>query len=154
LRKRKSLRKHLKSNIKAEKISGVAHLHLVEGQHNHTHSITPISASEVEKLEAINPDYVKELFSIINKSMELEKEEMNRYFDAIQKEQENDELAIIAEDAINSKQLKYATSLIIVLVIASAGFAYYGFKEIAYAIIGTLLIAIINGIFRKKDTKK
>jgi len=65
----KSLRKGIKRNP-TEKVS--KNLHLVKGEHSVIHSHTPISADEIERLQAINPDYVDRLFSIMEKSVEVE----------------------------------------------------------------------------------
>ncbi len=155
-KKRRTLKKHLKENKKTEKVS--KSMHLVAGKHEHniTHSIAPISASEIEKIEAINPEYVNRLFNIVEKSLDLEKQEMEKYFEAIDHEQQNDELEIIAKNERTIKSLQYATGLTVFLIIVSLIFAFKGQEGIAVAIVTVLLVSIIKGIFSKnkdKDTK-
>lgn len=139
--------------METEKVS--KNLHLVAGKHEHniTHSVTPISASEIEKLEALNPQYVDRLFNIVEKSLEIEDKEMNRYFNTIEQEQSNDELAIISKDNMTTKSLQYATAITIFLIIAALVFTYFGFEYIAYIIVSVVIIAIIKGIFSGSSSK-
>lgn len=129
------------------------HLHLVSGQHNHkhTHSVTPISADEVEKLHNIDPALVPRLFNIIENSLEAEKEETKKFYEAVEREQENDKLAISSKYDSDKKAMNYAFITIFFLMIAGSILIYFGFELIGGAIVTTVLLGVAKAMLSKKD---
>ncbi len=144
----KSLRKGIKRNP-TEKVS--KNLHLVKGEHNITHSHAPISADEIERLEAINPEYVNRLFSIMEKSIEVEEKEVELYFEAVDKEQNNDELSIIEQSELANKSLTYSVFILIFLILSSLGFTLLGYPIIAGMIISSVIGVVIKAVLSKKE---
>ncbi|WP_455755935.1 hypothetical protein [Sulfurimonas sp.] len=145
----KSLRKQIKRR-KVEKVTTTQNLHLLAAKHEHahTHSVAPISASEIEKLEAINPDYVDRLFSIMEKSVAVEEKEVNMYFEAVAKEQENDELYIYAKTDISKTAIHFSTGLVIFLILSAIGFAYFDLVYIAGALVTTVIGVVVKAIMK------
>jgi hypothetical protein len=153
----RSLRKQKKAYLKhspTEKVSN--HLHLVAGEHkhNHTHSITPISADEVQKLNDINPVYVDRLFDIIDKSLESERQESISYYKAVEKEQQNDELSIIKKSEDATKAMRYAFSAISFLMLCGSLLIYFNHELIGGTVVTTVLLGVAKAMLSKKDKNK
>lgn len=149
---KKSLRKNIVHH-QAEKVS--KNLHLVRGEHkvNHSHSHAPISADEIEKLVSINPVYADRLFDIMEKSVSLEGREVELYFEAVRKEQENDELAIISQEKIATQSLYISSAIILFLIISSIAFVYLKESWIAFAIVSTVIGVVIKALMGKSEKK-
>ena len=137
---RKSLRKAKKQREKAS-LKESHSLHLVGGRldHNHniTHSHTPISASEIEKLDAINPEYTKELLSIMKTTIENDRYETESFYKSVDKEQENDRREIESNFEQKTRSAKYAFSAIGILLFAGISLIIYGANIDNDLIIGT-----------------
>jgi hypothetical protein len=125
------------------------HLHLVAGQHQHTHSLSPVTANDIKELEAINPEYGKKLFKLLEDGLELEKQEVLEHYESVKREQENDKLSIEKQVSLRTEALKTAKFVIVFLVSSSFIFAFFGYEKIAGTIITVTLIAIIKAIFTK-----
>jgi hypothetical protein len=150
----KSLRKGAKKhNTKVPKLS--QNLHIVAGNHHHDviHSVAPISATEIEKLESINPEYVNRLFNIMEQSIQTEEKERALYFDAIEREQENDKLSIEKQAELKNNALLLSGKVILGMILSSLIFAYLGHEIIAGAIITTGLVGIVKAILSKNKKK-
>ncbi len=149
-----SLRKgYKKYKEKAPNVS--QNLHIVAGKHQHdiTHSVAPISATEIEKLENINPKYVDRLFDIIEQSVRVEEKEKILYFDAIKREQENDKLSIEKQAELKNKALSLSGKVILGMMLSAILFAYLGYELIAGAIVTTGLAGIIKAILSRNKKK-
>ncbi|WP_324172947.1 hypothetical protein [Sulfurimonas sp.] len=146
--------KSLRKSIKRQKVDKVTtrNLHLVAGKHEHTHSVAPISASEIEKLESINPEYVDRLFSIMEKSVDVEEKEVSMYFEAVAREQENDELSIYAQNELSKKAIHYSTALVVFLILSAISFAYIDLEYISLALVSTVIGVVVKAIM--KDNSK
>ncbi len=147
----KSLRKRIKRQP-TEKVS--KNLHLVKGEHSVTHSHSPISADEIEKLVAINPDYADRLFDIMEKSLDLEEKEINLYFKAVDKEQENDELAIVKQADIAKNSLVLSSVTLVFLILSAVGFVYMEQPWIAGLVMSSVVGVVIKAIMGKKASKE
>lgn len=130
------------------------HLHLVKGEQQVNHSHSPISASDIEKLEAINPQYVKDLFSIMQKSIEVEENETNKFYTAIEKEQSNDRLAIEKDSKNKSDAMKLAIFVMVFLMISGSVFVYFGYEIIGGSIVTTVLLGFIKALFTGNSKKE
>lgn len=148
----KSLRKIEKS--KRTSIPKLSHnLHLVKGEHNVVHSHTPVSADEIQKLQDINPEYVDRLFKIIEKSVDIELIEKDLFYKAIEREQENDRLAIEKESETKNKAMTFAFIVISFFIALTTGCFYFGYWEIGSLIITVGLVGILKAIFTQDDKK-
>ncbi len=147
----KSLRKAEKAK-RSQQTKFAHNLHLVKGEHKHniTHSHTPISADEIERIEKINPEYVSQLFNLLDKSLEIEKHDREMFYSAIDKEQENEKLSTIKQSEDNQKSMKFAGFTIAVFLTTSLIFASIGETIIAGGIITVGLLGVIKAIFTKK----
>lgn len=123
------------------------HLHLVKGEQQVNYSHSPISASDIEKLEAINPLYVKELFTIMKESVEVEKQETNNFYAAIEREQSNDKLAIEKDSKNKSDAMKLAIFVMMFFMISGSVFVYFGYELIGGSIVTTVLLGFIKALF-------
>jgi hypothetical protein len=151
----KSLRKSRK--ISASKIERLnPSLHLVAGKHEHnvTHSHVPISASELEKLNLINPKYADTLLEIIKSGIENDKKDRESFYAAVNKEQENDRLAI--EGQVKNKQTSMivAGAIVFGFLAASMAFLAVGQYEIGGGLITIGLIGVLTAIFKKEKTNE
>ena len=145
---RKSIRKNI-THSSPEKVA--KSLHFVRGEHNINHSHTPISADELERLVAINPEYVQRLFSIIEQSVTLEGREIELYFDAVKNEQEKDKEFSRLQEKIASKSL-YVSSAVIVFLIGSAVlFVWLKQPLIAGAVVSTVIGVVVKAIMGKSS---
>ncbi|MDS1371052.1 hypothetical protein RJ999_08090 [Aliarcobacter butzleri] len=152
---RKSLRQQKKDSLRATINPNEAskHLHLVKGQydHKHTHSVTPISADDVERLHNIDPTLVPRLFGIIESGLQAEKEETKKFYEAVEREQENDKLAITSKADNDKKAMNYAFFTIFFLVFVGALFIYFNHEYIGGAVITTVLLGVVKAMLGKKD---
>jgi len=150
---KKSLRKRKKS-LQQEKEK--ANLHLVAGEYklNHTHSITPISADELEKIYNINPEYVDRLLNIVEDSLKIEKEENEKFYKAIDKEQENEKLEIIKKHDIANKSLIFASIVIVIFMTIGSILLYFGHEYVGGAMLTTVIATIIKAIFLRKKIEE
>jgi len=152
---KKSLRQQKKDSLRETLRQDEAskHLHLVKGQydHKHTHSVTPISADEVEKLHNIDPTLVTRLFNIIETGLEAEKEETKKFYEAVEREQENDKLAITSKANNDKRAMNYAFSTIFFLVIVGSLFIYFNHEYIGGAILTSVLLGVVKAMLGKKD---
>ena len=152
---RKSLRAQKKElakvNLKQDEAS--KHLHLVKGQydHKHTHSVVPISADEVEKLHNIDPTLVPRLFNIIESGLESEKEETKKFYEAVEREQENDKLAITTKANNDKMAMNYAFITIFFLVLVGSVFIYFGHEYIGSAVLTSVLLGVVKAMLGKKE---
>ena len=144
----KSLRKGVRRNP-TERVS--KNLHFIKGEHNVNHSHSPISADEIERLVAIDANYADRLFTIMEKSVELEGKEVELYFNAVKKEQENDELSILEQSKIGTKSLYLSVIVLTFLIFSAAGFAYMGKDLIAAGIVTAVIGVVIKAIMGKSD---
>ena len=152
----KSLRKAQKAQkSQIAKLSRSENLHLVKGEHNHqvTHSHTPISADEIQKLEEINPEYVDRLLTILEKSVDTESRERDLFFKAVEKEQENDKLAIEKESELKDKSMSFASKIIFSFLGVSIGCLYFGYWQITSVIITVGLVGVLKAMFSKDKDK-
>lgn len=150
-----SLRKAQKFNkTEIEKVS--KNLHLVAGKHEHTvnHSHSPMSASEIERLYAINPNYVDKLLSIIETGLENDKKDREAFYKAVEKEQENDRVAIQGDISTKKTSMYVAGGIVSAFLITSLVFLFQGQAEIAGGIITVGLIGVITSIFSRTKDKK
>lgn len=150
-----SLRKAQKFNkAEIEKVS--KNLHLVAGKHEHTvnHSHSPMSASEIERLYAINPNYVDKLLNIIETGLENDKKDREAFYKAVDKEQENDKLAIQGDISAKKTSMYIAGGIVSAFLITSLVFLLQGEPEIAGGIITIGLIGVVSAIFSRSKDKK
>ena len=155
----KSLRARKKAASKAahkERQKLNANLHLIAGEHkhNHTHSITPISADEIQKLSNIDPSYPNRLFTLMENSLDAEKEETKRYYDAIQREQDNDKLSILKQSNDNSIAIIASFVAMVFFMICGSILIYFNHEVIGGTIVTTVLGGIVKAILTKKNNKK
>lgn len=154
----KSLRQRKKDIQKHQDKQHQEHLHLVAGQHNHrhsvTHSVAPISADEVERLNNIDPLLVNRIFSIMETSLEIENSEQKKFYEAIQREQENDQLSITSKHNSENKAIKYAMFTMVFLILSGAGFVYFGYDWIGGGLITTVMLGIIQSILKREHKKE
>lgn len=130
------------------------HLHLVKGEQQVNHSHSPISASDIERLEAINPQYVQELFSIMKESINIEKQETNNFYAAIEREQSNDKLAIEKDAKNKSEAIRLVIFTVVFLMISGSVFVYFGHEVTGGAIVTTVLLGIIKAFFTNSGKKE
>eukprot|EP01156_Anaeramoeba_ignava_P019090 Anaeramoba_ignava/a94299_279.p1 GENE.a94299_279~~a94299_279.p1 ORF type:complete len:166 (+),score=35.76 a94299_279:351-848(+) len=157
----KSLRKAKKQRQNQRNIQRVSkNLHLVGGKldHNHIHSHAPISASEIEKLDAINPEYTKELLSIMKTSVDNDRVETEYFYAAVDKEQDNDKLAIQSNYEQKTRAARYAFSAIGIILFAGIGLIIYGVNikddivtTAGATSIGVVLVGIAKAFLQKAD---
>lgn len=150
-----SLRKAQKFNkTEIEKVS--KNLHLVAGKHEHTvnHSHSPMSASEIEKIYAINPNYVDKLLDIIETGLENDKKDREAFYKAVEKEQENDKLAIQGDISTKKTSMYIAGGIVFSFLITSLVFLFQGQPEIAGGILTVGLIGVVTALFSKAKDKK
>lgn len=152
---RKSLRTKKKelTKLSLKQDEASKHLHLVKGQydHKHTHSVTPISADEVEKLHNIDPTLVTRLFNIVEAGLEAEKEETKKFYEAVEREQENDKLTITSKANNDKRAMNYAFFTIFFLVIVGSLFIYFNHEYIGGAILTSVLLGVVKAMLGKKD---
>jgi len=146
--------KKLQQNRNIEKVAKNLHFHKGEYDHKHTHLITPISADEIEKLNSINPTYAYKLFNIIEKSLDIEKEDSKNFYEAIQREQENEKLSIIKNYEDNKRTTFFAFFTLIFLTACGSILIYFGHKYIGGLLLSTVLVSIIQAILFKRKNKK
>ncbi|MFW9627728.1 MAG: hypothetical protein ACMV1K_13460 [Sulfurospirillum sp.] len=153
---RNSLAKRKKIAITSKNATKIRHehLHLVRGEQQVNHSHSPIPASDIEKLYAINPKYVDELFSIMKESVEIEKQETNNFYSAIEREQANDKLAIEKDAKNKAEAIRLIIFVVIFLMISGSAFVYFGYEVIGGAIVTTVLLGIIKAFFTDSNKKK
>ena len=152
----KSLRKAQKAKkSQITKLSRSENLHLVQGEHKHqvTHSHTPISADEIQKLQDINPQYVDRLLTILEKSVDTEAKERELFFSAVDKEQENDKLAILKESELKTNAISFATKIIFSFLSVSTVCFFLGYWEIGSFIITVGLVGVLKSMFSKAEDK-
>ena len=127
------------------------HLHLVAGQHNHkhTHSLSPISADEVEKLHNINPELVDRLFKIMENGLIAEEQENKKFYEALEREQENDRLAITTKAENDKNAMKSASSIIVLLIIVGSVLIYFNHEIIGGTVLTTVLLGVARAMFKK-----
>ena len=132
------------------------HLHLISAKydHKHTHSVSPISADEVEKLHNIDPTLVPRFFEMIENGLESEKEESRRFYESVQREQENDRIAITSKYNNDKNAMNYAFITIFFLMIAGSAFIYMGFEFIGGAVVTTVLLGVAKAMLQKKQEKE
>lgn len=151
---RKSLRQQKKTLSKANHLQDESrHLHLVAGKHDHkhTHSLSPISADEVEKLHNINPEFVTRLFKIIENGLDAEKEETNQFYEALEREQENDKLAITSKANNDKRAMNYAFFTIFFLVAVGSIFIYLDFGYVGYPLVTVVLLGVVKAMLWNKN---
>ena len=145
----KSLRKIEKSRRSRTAKLTSQNLHLVKGEHSVTNSHSPISADELHKLTELNPAYADRLIGIMESSIAIEQQERELFYNAIDKEQENDKLAIESETNLKEKSLYFTIIIIGAFLISSLIFAYSGHEVIAGTIITVGLVGVIKAMFSK-----
>ena len=153
----KSLRKIQKAKrSQVAKLSRSENLHLVKGEHKHnvTHSHTPISADEIEKIQSINPEYVDRLFTIVENSIDTERRERELFFNAVDKEQENDKLAIEKESETKKFALIFALAIILSFLAVALFCFYKGYWQVGSVIITVGLVGVIVPLYSKGKNKK
>lgn len=154
LRKRKN---QLKNQNPTQKVfNNHNHLHYVAGEHKHnvTHTITPISADEIERIYNINPDFANRLFTIIESSLESEKQETQSFYNAVEREQKNDELSILKQSENTQKAIKYSFISMIILMLTGIATLALGYPWIGGAIMTTVLLGVVRAILKQKDDKE
>jgi predicted amino acid-binding ACT domain protein len=154
LRKRKNLLQ--KQNPTQKVFSNHNHLHYVAGEHKHnvTHTITPISADEIERIHSVSPELVDRLFNIIESSLEAEKQETQNFYNAVEREQKNDELSILKQSENNQKAVKYSFLSMIILMICGIIAIVSGYPWIGGAIMTTVLLGVVRAILKQKEPKE
>lgn len=154
LRKRRNLLQ--KPNSVQKVFNNHNHLHYVAGEHKHniTHTITPISADEIERINNISPELVSRLFSIIENSLEAEKQETQNFYDAVEREQKNDELSISEQSQNTKKAIKYSFISMIILMISGIITLALGYPWIGGAIMTTVLLGVVRAILKQKEPKE
>jgi len=147
----KSLRK-AKKERQGQVSKLTQNLHLVGGKldHNITHSHAPISASEIEKLEAINPEYAKELIGIMKNSIKNDGLETELFYKAVDKEQDNDRRSIDASIEIKKEAMKTARYIITGFILLDLICLALGQYELAAAITTVGLVGVVRAIFLNK----
>jgi hypothetical protein len=151
----KSLRQRKKAIAKQQAPKELEkHLHLVAGnhKHSHTHSISPISADEIEKLHHINPQYATRLFDLLQDGLDAEKQEAKSFFDAVEREQANDRLLIESEKKNNNKAMLLSFSAMVILMLCGTGLVYFGYEYIGGAVLTTVIMSVVKSILSKKQT--
>jgi len=153
---RKSLTKRKKQQIAKQNENASVrheHLHLVKGEQQVNHSHSPISATDIERLHNIDPKYVDDLFDIMKTSVDVEEKETSKFYKAIDKEQENDKLAII-KDADNKKlAMILATVLIMILLVTGIGLIYFGYIKIGGSLITVVMLGVVKSMLTGKSDK-
>jgi len=154
LRKRKNL---LQKQTPTQKVfNNHNHLHYVAGEHKHnvTHTITPISADEIERIHKIDHSYADRFFNIIESSLEAEKQETQNFYNAVEREQKNDELSILKQSENNNKAIKYSFLSMIILMICGIITLALGYPWIGGAIMTTVLLGVVRAILKQKEPKE
>jgi len=129
------------------------HLHLVKGEQQVNHSHSPIAATDIEKLHALNPKYAEDLFDIMKKSVKVEEEETSKFYNAIDKEQDNDKLAIERNSENKKLAMILATSLIVIMLISGIGLIYYGYSKIGGSLITVVMLGVVKSMLTGKSDK-
>jgi len=154
----KSLRKRKKAVAAKNKNTKSlnANLHLVAGEykHDHTHSITPISANEIQSLYDIDPSYPERLFTLMENSLEGERKETQRYYDAVEREQENDKLSITTQSRDTKLSILMSVFSMVFLTVLGSILIYFEHEVIGGTIVTTVLLGIVRAILLKKSTSK
>ena len=149
-----SLRKSRKFNsTEVDKVS--KNMHWVAGKHEHNvnYSHSPISASEIEKLCEINPSYADKLIAIIETGLENDKKDRESFYAAVDKEQDNDRLAIQGEISAKKISMLVAGGIVFGFLISAMIFAFLKQYEIAGGIITIGLVGVLTAIFTNNGNK-
>lgn len=87
-------------------------------------------------------------------SLDSEKEETQRYYDAIQREQENDKLSIESQSKDTKLSILVSAFTMLFLTAVGSTLIYFEHEFIGGTIVTTVLLGIVRAILLKKSSSK